>query len=193
MLPPFKNVLEFTIDWISVSTEKAFYIPSLPRSQEALEKKSTRPTAESPPRNSFVKPETFWDGLGWLLTAYRSLSLDMAAICIFQYLSAPRSGRKTSSCQQNQPTCHLWLADSTSQAANLPYRRHPFLVLHPLSSDRNLTESVGTFGSNFYSSLLATAGGKGKVVPIPPQRTTTETKGHVVHSKYSFRLLIFYL
>ena len=48
-----------------------------------------------------------------------------------------------------------------------------------------------------FSSLLATARSKGKVVPVPPQRTTTETKGRTVRStevvpllRYSLQPLI---
>lgn len=62
-------------------------------------------------------------------------------------------------------------------AANLPYGRHPFLVLYPLSSDGNLDrESVGTGGSNLYSSLLATVRGKEKVLPIPPPKNNHRNK-----------------
>lgn len=81
----------------------------------------------------------------------------------------------------------------TMGCPTFPTEDTQFLVLHLLSSDRNLTESEGTCGSNFYSSLMTTAGGKEKIVPIPPQRTTTETKGHTVQSKYSFCLIILYL
>lgn len=94
-----------------------------------------------------------------------------------------------SSCQQKQPTCHL---TCRPWAANLRYRRHPVLVLHapPQQWQKPNRESVGTGGSNVYSSLLATVRGKEKTVPIPPQRTT-ETKGRAVQSMKQSRSLLF--
>lgn len=68
MLLPLKNILESTKDWIFMS----FYISKVFRGVKRPQRKKKakdQTSLESSPLNSFVKPEIFWDGMGWLLTA----------------------------------------------------------------------------------------------------------------------------
>lgn len=108
-----------------MSTEEPFYISEESSgSQEAL-KKSRRPTAldthAHSQLNSFVKPETFWDGMWYGVAANLTLTPVSGCGCC-TYSSAVAN--KISPCVTS---------DLQTRDANLLNRRHPFEVLQPLT------------------------------------------------------------
>lgn len=121
MLPPFKNVLEFTIYHrlnLCINWKGFLHSQSSKESRRGPgEEKHKTNFPESPPLNSFVKPETFWDGLGWQLTAHRFLSLDMVLYVFFSSSLLPGVAERWAAANKISP--HV-ISDLQTQPCRLP-------------------------------------------------------------------------
>lgn len=155
-----------------MKVEKAFYISkSLLRNQEALEKKRKKPTALAPPlkRVLWIQKHSgmVW---GWLLTTYDSClwtQVSCTSFSSFQLFKVPE--RRAVAASNISP--HVISDLQTTQGCQAAQWRHPLPGLHPFRSDRNLPGTQGERAAVMrIHPLLATAGGKEKVVPLPPPR-----------------------
>lgn len=183
MLSPLKNVLEFTKEWSNLHESWKSFLQSLLRNQEALEKKRKRPTALAPPlKKSFVKPETFWNGMGWLLTTYDSC-LWMQVLCTFfsSFQLSEVAERWAAAASKISPHVISALQIMSCQAAQWKIPGPGSGSLQKWQKPNR--ESGGTCGSNLDSSLAGNCRRQRKSSSYTsPRRATTERGEHTVHS-----------
>lgn len=158
------------------------FLKTLLGSQEALQKKSRRPTAldthAHSQLNSFVKPETFWDGMWYGVAANLTLTPVSGCGCC-TYSSAVAN--RISPCVTS---------DLQTMGCQPPEQETPIRGSATPNSDRNLAQNYQDHEAAIWiHPQLATAGGKENAVPILPLRTTLQEETITMSIALNYSLL----
>lgn len=149
----------------SCQIKRHFTFPkSLLRTQETLEKESKRPAAPSPSPSTVL-----WNQktLGWYRLAVNCRRIPVSACPCCVYLEVALCSKWQKDEQLPKESSPHVISDLQAMSYKPPLTLPQSCVCIPSAvRDRPNRELVGAGGSNLYSSLLATAWSKGKVVPL---------------------------